>query len=55
MIPDFIPIGGYSDDALAIAAAIAMAQIYITDEIKQKAREKIASIFGEKTALELEN
>ena len=55
LIPDFIPIGGYSDDALAIAAAIAMAQIYITDEIKQKAREKIASIFGEKTALELEN
>ena len=44
LIPDFIPIGGYSD-----------AQIYITDEIKQKARDKIASIFGEKTALELEN
>ena len=54
MIPDFIPIGGYSDDALAIAAAIAMAQIYITPEIKQQAKDKIASIFGDNTAAELD-
>ena len=54
MIPDFIPIGGYSDDALAIAAAIAMAQIYITPEIKQQAKEKIASIFGNNSVAELD-
>lgn len=54
MIPDFIPIAGYSDDALAIAAAIAMAQIYITDDIKQQARDKIESIFGSKAVRELD-
>ena len=54
MIPDFIPIGGYSDDALAIAAAIAMAQIYITPEIKQQAKDKIATIFGNNAVAELD-
>ena len=46
MISDFIPIAGYSDDALAIGAAIAMAQIYITEDIKNQAKSRIASIFG---------
>ena len=54
MIPDFIPIGGYSDDALAIAAAIAMAQIYITPEIKKQAKDKIATIFGNNAVAELD-
>lgn len=46
-IPDFTPIVGYSDDAGAIALALGLAQLYIDDEVKQKARNKIASIFGE--------
>lgn len=54
MIPDFIPFGGYSDDALAIAAAIAIAQIYITPEIKQQAKDKIATIFGNNAVAELD-
>ena len=47
VIPDFTPIVGYSDDAGAIALALGLAQLYIDDEVKQKARNKIASIFGE--------
>ena len=34
------------DDAYAIALALALAQIYIDDEVKQKAQKKIASLFG---------
>lgn len=47
VIPDFTPFVGYSDDAGAIALALALAQLYIDDEVKQKAQNKIASIFGE--------
>ena len=54
IIPDFIPVSGYSDDALAIAAAIAMAQIYITPEIKKQAKDKIATIFGNNAVAELD-
>lgn len=47
VIPDFTPFVGYSDDASAIALALALAQLYIDDEVKKKAQNKIASIFGE--------
>lgn len=47
VIPDFTPIVGYSDDAGAIALAICLAQLYIDDEVKCKARNKIADIFGD--------
>ncbi|MBR1420384.1 MAG: DUF1232 domain-containing protein [Selenomonadaceae bacterium] len=54
LIPDLAPVVGYTDDALVIAAAIAMAQMYITDDIKKQARAKIESIFGEKFAMKLD-
>ena len=54
LIPDPAPVVGYTDDALVIAAAIAMAQMYITDDIKKQARAKIESIFGEKFAMKLD-
>ena len=53
VIPDFTPIVGYSDDAGAIALALGLAQFYIDDEVKQKAKNKIASIFGENILNEL--
>ncbi len=53
VIPDFTPIVGYSDDAGAIALALALAQIYINDAVKQKARNKIAAVFGEGVAADL--
>lgn len=53
VIPDFTPIVGYSDDAGAIALAIGLAQLYIDDEVKRKARNKIADIFGDSVLQEL--
>lgn len=54
VIPDFTPIVGYSDDAGAIALAICLAQLYIDDEVKCKARNKIADIFGDNVLRELD-
>lgn len=48
LIPDFIPVTGYTDDAGAIALALVLAQMYITDEIKLQAQNKIKTVFGEK-------
>ena len=49
-IPDIMPGVGYTDDAAAIALALVLAQAYITDEIKQQAKDKIADFFGEEYA-----
>jgi uncharacterized membrane protein YkvA (DUF1232 family) len=48
LIPDLMPVVGYSDDAAAIAFALAAAQAYITPEIKRQAKERMREIFGEK-------
>ena len=55
LIPDFIPVVGFTDDLAAIGAAIAMAHMYIDDEVKRKAREKIDDIFGKGTSDELDD
>ena len=55
LIPDFIPVVGFTDDLAAIAAAIAMAHMYIDDEVKRKAREKIDDLFGRGTSAELDD
>lgn len=47
-IPDITPFIGYTDDAAVIAAALVIAQFYINDDVKRKAREKIESLFGKK-------
>lgn len=54
VIPDFTPIVGYSDDVGAIALALCLAQIYIDDTVREKARNKIRDIFGAKVAAELD-
>ena len=46
LIPDITPVVGYTDDAGAIAMAIAMAQVFINQEVKDKAKAKIDEIFG---------
>ncbi len=50
LIPDIVPALGYTDDAAAIAAALLLAQAYITDDIKAQAKEKIRIIFGDACA-----
>jgi len=52
-IPDFTPVLGFTDDAAIIAAAILVAQFYINDDVKRKAREKIASLFGKNALAEI--
>ena len=46
-IPDAIPLIGYADDLGVLAAAIATVGTYITDDIKAKAKAKMAEWFGE--------
>ena len=53
LIPDITPFLGFSDDAAVIAGALAIAHIYINDEIRQKAKDKIRSIFGDSAVAEL--
>ena len=47
LIPDMLPGIGFADDAIAIATAVALAQIYITDEIRAQAKAKLADLLGE--------
>lgn len=47
-IPDFTPIAGYGDDASAIGTALLLAQMYIDDEVREKAKTKMVDLFGEK-------
>lgn len=46
VIPDFIPIVGYSDDLGALAAALGLVSLYINDEVKQRARQTLQRWFG---------
>ncbi len=47
VIADVIPAVGYTDDLLALAAAITLATMYIDEEVKAKARAKLEEWFGE--------
>ena len=53
LIPDITPIIGFTDDAAVIAGAMAIAHLYINDEIKNKAKERIRKIFGDSAVAEL--
>ena len=46
LVPDLMPVVGYSDDAAVIAMAIGIAHFYITDEIRQQAKDKLVAFFG---------
>ena len=45
-IPDFIPVGGFTDDLAALVFAFKMSQAYITQDIEQQAKAKVEDIFG---------
>ena len=51
VIPDFIPVVGFTDDIGVLAAAVVMAASYIDAEAKAKADAKLAGWFGEGTCL----
>ena len=41
LIPDLLPVAGFSDDFVALTAVISVWSGYMTPEIKQKAKEKL--------------
>ena len=53
-IPDLVPVMGFSDDLGSLVAALGIVAMYINDDIKQKAREKLAGWFPEVKEEELE-
>jgi uncharacterized membrane protein YkvA (DUF1232 family) len=46
LIPDALPVAGFSDDLTALAAALAIAACYIDAEVKAKAGAKLRDWFG---------
>ena len=46
IIPDVIPGVGFTDDLMAIGAALAMAHLYIDDSVIMLARSKMSDLFG---------
>ena len=53
LIPDFLPGVGFTDDLLAIGAAIGMAHLYIDDKVIQQAQNKMRALFGDGILKEL--
>ena len=50
-IPDPIPFVGFVDDLGAIAAAIGIVSLYITEEVKEQARQKMKVWFSKENQL----
>lgn len=46
LIPDFIPVIGWTDDAAALAFAYTNAQNYVDDLVKEEAQKKIDELLG---------
>ena len=47
LVPDVIPVVGYGDDAAALVFALGVAHMYIDEDIRRKAKDKLVAIFGE--------
>ncbi len=47
-IPDLTPLVGFTDDLGALAAALTMVTLYIDDEVKPLAADKLTLWFGDK-------
>ena len=41
LLPDFIPVAGFSDDLVALTAVLSLWQSHITPEIRERARRKL--------------
>ena len=46
LIPDLLPLAGYSDDATVVAAALAVLYVHVTPEIRAKTDAKLREWFG---------
>lgn len=54
LIPDAIPVVGFSDDLAALIACVAAVAVCITPEIKQQAKDKLRDWFGDYDESEVE-
>lgn len=45
-VPDAIPVAGFTDDLGALAAALGTVSMYVTNEVKKMASEKMKEWFG---------
>ena len=44
-IPDFVPVGGFTDDLGVVMSALALVAMHITPKIKKKAAKKVSDLF----------
>lgn len=45
-VPDAIPVAGFTDDLGALAAALGTVSMYVTDQVKTMAADKMKEWFG---------
>jgi len=55
LVPDLVPVAGFTDDLAVLMAALATVAINITPEIKSQARLKLHDWFGEKDIAQLDD
>ena len=55
LIPDVVPVVGFTDDFGVLVAAIAVVAAYIDDDIKTKAKGKMRDWFGDSEIAKLED
>ncbi len=53
LVPDLLPVAGFTDDLSVMLAALATVAVNITPEIKAQARKKMSDWFGDKEITEL--
>lgn len=49
-IPDITPVVGYSDDLGALVGALATVSMYVTEDVKNKARQKLSNWFDKSSS-----
>ena len=45
-VPDAIPVAGFTDDLGALAAALGVVAIHVTEDVKRMAAQRISEWFG---------
>ncbi len=45
-IPDIMPFFGFTDDVAVMAAAVGMVSMYINDDVRSKAKNRLSQWFG---------
>ena len=45
-VPDITPVLGYSDDLGVLVSAVLTVAMYVTDDVRQQARDKVGSWLG---------